>query len=1086
MPHHLRCPQGHHWELAADGPASNGAVCPVCGAAADNCGSSPATEMLAPSAVTGTVSGPATSSLAAPAREQVPPELAEHTRYRVLGLLGQGGMGAVYKAEHRLMERTVALKVITSGLMDDPAAITRFRREVKAAARLSHPNIVQAHDADQAGDLHFLVMEHVEGTDLARLVAERGPLPVAEACEYTRQAALGLQHAFEHGMVHRDIKPHNLMRTPDGQIKVLDFGLSRFVSESAPAGAAEAEPAEQTKDILPEPGSPLTQTGALMGTMDYIAPEQTRDAHTADIRADIYSLGCTLYFLLAGHCPFPEGSFADKLLAHRQRQPRPLTELRKDLPPPLLRVLERMTAKEPAQRYQTPAEVADALTPFTRRPGRRWGALVAALLLLTVLGVAGYHYGPTIFRFVTDKGQLLLESEDPDARVIVHRDGTPDRSLNLQEARRLELPAGEYQIEMAEGQPGWQATPSAFTVRRGRQAVVAVLPDQVRTFKGHTGGVWSVAFSPDGQQILSTSADGTMRLWDTATGKVLRVFQGHTAGLFDAAFSPDGRLALSCASNPDNTLRLWDVATGAELRRFERHTNSVRKVAFAPDGRQVLSGSWDFTVRLWDAATGQPVRPMLAHANLVEGVAFSPQGDRALSCSTDGTIRLWDLATGQFRPFRAHFGAPMRAVYSPDGRRILSGGGDGIVRLWDATTGETLRSFDGHTGRVESVAFSPDGRLALSCGGTGDGTVRLWDVERGQELYRFEGHLSGVNCVVFSPDGRCALTASLDRTVRLWRLPDAERLRRLSATLPFVESRTPLRVFEGHTGVVRSVALSLDGRYALSASGTSEGDKTVRLWDVADGRELRHFQGHTQPVQCAVFSPDGRQALSGSRDRTLRLWDVATGRELKVFRGHTHVVNTVAFSPDGRRALSGGFDRTLRLWDVAGGQELYCFQGHTNWVIEAIFSPDGRRILSAGHDNTVRLWDVDSGEEVHCFRGHTRPVECLAFSPDGRRALSGAQDAAIRMWDLESGEGLGIFIKQRDTVAGLAFSPDGRRILSACHDGTIRLWDAESRREICRFEGHTRGVWGAVFSPDERHILSGSADQTLRWWEVPP
>ena len=224
--------------------------------------------------------------------------------------------------------------------------VERFRREVKSAARLaSHPNIVAAYDAEQAGETHMLVMEFIEGTDLARVVDRRGPLPVGEACEYVRQAALGLQHAFEDGMVHRDIKPQNLMRTTRGQIKILDFGLARFASEVATHAGVTAE-------------------GMVLGSADYIAPEQIDDPHAADIRADIYSLGCTLYFLLAGRPPFPDGSLIQKLMAHSEKTPRPLAEVRADVPPELARVVERMMAKDPARRFQTPDEVAQALAPF--------------------------------------------------------------------------------------------------------------------------------------------------------------------------------------------------------------------------------------------------------------------------------------------------------------------------------------------------------------------------------------------------------------------------------------------------------------------------------------------------------------------------------------------------------------------------------------------------------------------------------------------------------------------------------------------------------------------------------------------------
>jgi hypothetical protein len=342
-------------------------------------------------------------------RTELPQELAQHPRYRVLQVLGAGGMGTVYKAEHQRMERPVALKVLRRDLTQDAGAVERFHREVKAAARLAHPNIVTAYDADQAGDAHFLVMELVEGMSLDRVVAEEGPLPVARACDYVRQAALGLQHAHEKGMVHRDIKPHNLIRTLDGTIKVLDFGLARFARESAgPTGPARA--------TRPENGS-LTQMGALMGTPDYMAPEQATNPHEADIRADVYSLGCTLYFLLTGRAPFASPSGLDKIMAHIEQRPEPLTQFRSDVPPELAGALERMLAKAPAQRYQTPAEVVQALAPFTRpveapekptQPPRRGRGL---RLLLGGLGGAAFLLG----------GVLLAQAGDETVRErLVH------------------------------------------------------------------------------------------------------------------------------------------------------------------------------------------------------------------------------------------------------------------------------------------------------------------------------------------------------------------------------------------------------------------------------------------------------------------------------------------------------------------------------------------------------------------------------------------------------------------------------------------------------------------------------------------
>jgi serine/threonine protein kinase len=286
----------------------------------------------------------------------------------VVRLLGQGGMGSVFLAEHRHMERQVALKVMCPELILNSEAVRRFRQEVTAAARIGpHPNVVAVHDADQVGDLHFLVMEFVEGQSLADYLRERGPLPTAEACEYIRQAALGLEHAAKLGMVHRDIKPHNLMRTPQGQIKVLDFGLARC------ARAPDA------------PKSQLTQQGVLMGTADYMAPEQASDSRVADSRADVYSLGCTLYHLLSGRVPFPEGGTVEKIIKHATELPKPIGSLRRDLPLGVVRIVEKMMAKPVDQRYQTPGEVAEVLTPWTNASIRPTGAVSVVPAAATII-----------------------------------------------------------------------------------------------------------------------------------------------------------------------------------------------------------------------------------------------------------------------------------------------------------------------------------------------------------------------------------------------------------------------------------------------------------------------------------------------------------------------------------------------------------------------------------------------------------------------------------------------------------------------------------------------------------------------------
>jgi WD40 repeat protein len=711
--------------------------------------------------------------------DALPPELARHERYRVVRLLGEGGMGAVYEAEHCVMQRPVALKVIKRAYTASAPALERFRREVRAAARLSHPNIVATSDAEDAGETHFLVMEYVKGTDLGRLVQERGPIPVDRACDYIRQAALGLQHAFEQGMVHRDLKPHNLMLTPDGRVKILDFGLARFASEAADAAA-------------------LTSTGIVLGTVDYIAPEQADNAHRADIRSDIYGLGCTLYHLLAGQPPFPTGTSLQKVLAHVEKKPQPLTELRPDSPEELMPVLERMMAKNPKHRYQTPAEVACALEPFTRatavartpesRPrvqardtGRavvlktkpvgvwrqRRFVIATAILAFLVAGLLGV----SVYRIATDNGVLEIQTGNGDVEVVVSKRGKVVKIIDTKSGKHITLHSGDYELTLKDGE-GLTISPEKMTLKRGKTVLatiervtrpVAEKVAEIRRFEGHTNGAGEVAFSPDGRHALSGAGDGTVRLWKVATGRELRRFSGKDKPVTGVAFSPDGRRALT--GSVDGTVRLWDVETGRAIRVLKGEP-WVHRVAFSPDGRRGLSNGTG-AMRLWDLESGKELRRSPPGG---VGVAFSPDGRRALSGGAeDALVRLWDVKTGaELRRLRGHTRFVTGVVFLPDGRQALSCSHDQTLRLWDLDSGQEIRRFSGHTFAVQSVAITRDGKFGLS--GSADQTIRLWDLQTGKELHCFTG-TDGVRGVAISPDGKFGLSSSEDNTVRLWRLP---------------------------------------------------------------------------------------------------------------------------------------------------------------------------------------------------------------------------------------------------------------------------------------------------------------------------
>ena len=433
------------------------------------------------------------------APDEIPAPLAEHPRYEIVAPIGTGGMGNVYKAEHRMMERTVALKVIKRKLFRNPTAVQRFQREVKSAARLSHPNIVTAHDAEQAGDVNFLVMEYVEGVDLAQKVQDEGALPIKEACEYIFQTALGLQHAHQKDMVHRDIKPHNLMVTSDRTVKILDFGLATLATDAIQGVVADEPSGVPTENT---PKDRLTTMGTMMGTPDFISPEQAGQPHEVDIRSDIYSLGCTFYFLLSGRPPFAGGSVMEKVSAHAHEEAEPIENVRVDVPEEVADVLRRMMAKDPGERFQTPAEVADALASFV--DAHRTTSVVAqkhdpairtalrnawwppSFARILVVGAVALVLG-AIISVATDRGTLEIESVDESIEVIIRPvnsdtdEGNTDRhgtELEIVDtvtgSTVKKLRSGEYELDIKGDDNGFELSEDRFVLRRGETVLVTV------------------------------------------------------------------------------------------------------------------------------------------------------------------------------------------------------------------------------------------------------------------------------------------------------------------------------------------------------------------------------------------------------------------------------------------------------------------------------------------------------------------------------------------------------------------------------------------------------------------------------------
>jgi serine/threonine protein kinase/WD40 repeat protein len=726
-------------------------------------------------------------------------------QYLLLDQLGQGAMGQVFKARHQRMERLVALKVIRKNLLKDPQAVARFNREVKAAAQLSHPNIVMAFDADELDGTHFMVMEYAEGIDLHRWLKKTGRLPIAQACDFARQVALGLQHAHAKGLVHRDIKPANLLLTGEGpqptqhspltthRIKILDFGLARL-------GPLPSEPASPTR---------LTEVGEVMGTPDYMAPEQIQDSHQADIRSDLYSLGCTLYELLAGHVPFPASGVVQKIAQQLQNEPVPVEELRTEVPPELAAIVRRLMAKRPEDRFQGPAEVAEALLPFCGRAGATAASVTAELPAPRAALAPDTVPTPRLaarpsrrrLRVAPFLAALLLAGAAAGATLFLVQAGS-EPEANSQSAEDLPIAIGPLPTARAPERP---------------KAAKPTVPDEPKIEPAP-----SPALPPETDRVLLQIEEDRCKL---KTGR----------------FARDGKRAVFLCS--DSVLRVWnlpkepgDDQPTTSLSPPEK--DSIWSMDLSVDGERVIYGGEEHvykrgyapplleTLGLWRLSRGekplqfevepfifgQPRKPTKA----TRQVAFGPDGTRALSGGDDGSIQLWNLKDRPDKPQPARFARKEKErdrvtclAWSSDGRRAISGGLSGRVTIWDVTGRVALHCFHETKGSVNGVALSPDGHYALS--GSQDGAVRLWELQADPpRCFTWEGHQGAVTCVAFAPDGQRAVSGGLDSTVRVRAVP----------------SGTAIRCCEGHSQGILRVAFTPDGRHVLSAGY----DNQIRQW----------------------------------------------------------------------------------------------------------------------------------------------------------------------------------------------------------------------------------------------------------------
>ena len=566
---------------------------------------------------------------------------------------------------------------------------------------------------------------------------------------------------------------------------------------------------------------------------------------------------------------------------------------------------------------------------------------------------------------------------------------------------------------------------------------------QLAVCTGHNSWVWSVAYSPTQPILASCGQDHQVRLWDINTGQCLKLLEGHTGIVTSVAFSPDGQLLASTSG--DQTIRLWNIATGQCVQTLQGHAACVWSAGFHPDGKMLFSAGEDNVIRGWDIDNGQCVQTLAGHQHWVRAIAISPDGQHLVSGSFDQTVKLWDVATGTCLATLTGHHKPVTSVaFSADGKTLASSSYDQTVKLWSLANHQCVQTLQKHTNFVWSVAFHPTQPLLVS--GGEDYTTRLWDLRTGQCTKTWQGHSNSIYTIALTPNDRLLASGHEDQTIKLWDF-NQQILRAASTPQPF-------RVLRGHTGRIFSLAFAPQPDANPSADqllASSSSDRTIKLWNSHTGQCLRTLQGHTSWVWAIAFHPDGQQLASASYDHTVKLWDVNTGDCLDTLKDHTSCVLSVAFSPDGRWLASGGYDQTIKLWNPKTGQCLSTLKAHLNRVWALAFSPDSRYFATGGDDCTIKLWDISrdisTAECIQTFSGHTSPILSLLFSADGKTLTSSSADKTIRSWNMEMGC-TAVLQSHQNWVWSLVQSQDHGVLLSGSQDETIQAWSLETAAHL--------------------------------------
>ncbi len=1003
-------------------------------------------------------------------------------QYTIVRIIGTGAMGLVYEAQQERPSRTVALKIVRSGV-SSASLRRRLEHEAAALARLQHPGIAAVYETglDEEAGAPFFAMELVRGEPLTQDAARRG-LSVEARVELLASICDALQHAHQRGVIHRDLKPSNILVDEGGRARVLDFGIARITAPDA----------AQAIRTLP---------GQVIGTLAYMSPEQAAgDPEAIDARADIYALGAIAHELLAGALPLDiVGKPIPEALRMIQEHPPPrLGAVDRGLRGDLEIIVATALEKEPDRRYQSAESMAGDLrralrnepivarAPTTfyqiRKFTRRHRPLVAAAALVIVAMV-----GATAISVRQAGVAMAARDVAEDQKLRADR----ETAAALREAQRAMLAGAAAAINDAdpisarrlldgadESIRGWpwrywnaRLDQSVAVIGSGGERIAGAWlssdGDEVMTIDA-TGAVRRGSpWRPDGDlpriaslaapvALAEATADGrriiavcgedrrSLNIFDAADGRLIE----HVADLEAPAgllqVSGDGRVICvgtksRSSAQPAEDIRVWraDGPGGAWRGRpapdaEERHATSG--LALSRDGRWLASG---FTGAALADTTDMR---LLFFEELTRGslqYAISDDGLRLATGGEDKVIRLWDAPSGAvIQTLHGHAGDITALAIDRAGEMLASAGQDLTIRLWDVRSGELVAALPGHTARVDTLRFAAGGLLMSIAR---DGSVRLWDraPEEGASVLR--GHESYIYAACFTPDGSRIISGAWDWTIRLWDAAGGASL----GVLP--EEPTGAGA---DAGVVTALAVSPDGRWLVSGHKASEwGSSHAWLWDLQTGRRTLDLGGGQGGVCGIVFGPDGSRlwiAWDYHGIDGLDLGALGAGEApAEVARTrllHRGSPRSIAISPDGRELACGNINGLITIRDAATGEVLRRLEGHTAWVADLAYHPSGRQLASASADGTARLWDARTGES-RVLKGHWDKVYALAFSPEGDLLATGSEDTTILLWDVAAGDQLTQLRGHGAYIYSLAFSPDGARLVSGSGDHTVRIWD---------------------------------------------